>query len=168
MTQILNQDRALVVGLGEFALSRDPGDTLICYGIGSCIAFTAFDRSSGIGAMAHFVLPDGVATSRSAPVTRFCDRGVPYVAARLSEAGANLRMTVFRMAGGARMTAAAIATSKLNIGERNIAATKEAAAQSGLRVCAEDLGGTHGRTIRLSMRSGTLTVTMVGGSTIEL
>ena len=39
----LELNEIVVVGLGEIQISDNPDLTLTCYGIGSCIAMTAYD-----------------------------------------------------------------------------------------------------------------------------
>ena len=69
---------------------------------------------------------------------------------------------------GAHMTIARGFEAKLNIGERNIEATKAKAVEVGIRFRGEDVGGAHGRTVRLSAATGKVTISNVGGATYEL
>jgi chemotaxis protein CheD len=167
MIQSLGQD-AVVVSLGEYVVTRDAGALLVCHGIGSCIAFTAHDAVSGVAAMAHFVLPDSAQSARVTSEARFVDTGVPMIAREMLAAGAALERTVFKMAGGAHMTVAKGFESKLNIGERNVEAVRAAMTALGLKLAAEDVGGTHGRTVRLYAGSGRVTITTAGGNAREL
>jgi chemotaxis protein CheD len=66
------------------------------------------------------------------------------------------------------MTIARGFEAKLNIGERNIEATKAKAVEVGIRFRGEDVGGAHGRTVRLSAATGKVTISNVGGATYEL
>jgi chemotaxis protein CheD len=89
------QEQSVVIGLGEYHVTKDPDTTLVCYGIGSCIAFAAHDPASGVVGMAHFVLPDSTATTREVNPARFCDTGVPLMLRELERAGADLKKTSF-------------------------------------------------------------------------
>jgi chemotaxis protein CheD len=170
MIQSVGEEQALVIGLGEMRVTTDQNALLVCYGIGSCIAFTAFDPVSHVAAMAHFVLPDSTqansVTARN-PI-RFVDAGIRAMLSELEAAGAIKSRTVFKMAGGAHMVVAAGLASKLNIGGRNVEAAKETTAALGIRVRGEDVGGTHGRTVRMRAATGKVQVSMVGGTSYEL
>lgn len=168
MMQVVGNEQQAVIGLGEFHVARDARITLVCYGIGSCIAFTAFDASSKVAAMAHLVLPDSTQAARVTNPARFIDAGVPLVIDQMKAAGANMQKTVIKIAGGAHMTVARGFEHKLNVGARNIEAVHETLAALGLALRAEDVGGTHGRTVRLDARTGTLTIAKAGGQSYEL
>jgi chemotaxis protein CheD len=170
MIQSVGEEQAVVIGLGEMRVTDDPGVVLVCYGIGSCIAFTAFDPVSRVSGMAHFVLPDsaqGNSTAARNPV-RFVDSGIHEMLGQLEAAGALRSRTVFKMAGGAHMVVAPGFASKLNIGERNVESVRATTGSAGIRVRGEDVGGAHGRTVRVFAATGKVTVSTVGGSSYEL
>ena len=68
------------LSLGEWAVSNDPSSVLTCLGLGSCVAFIAYDPTTHIGGMAHMVLPDS-ALGRPTPRSeaKFVDVAVPLV-----------------------------------------------------------------------------------------
>lgn len=168
MTQGVGQERATVISLGEYRITRDRDEVLVCYGIGSCVAFMAYDAAAGVRGMAHFVLPDSAQSARITSEARFVDTGVAMMLRELTAAGALLERTTFKIAGGAHMTIAKGFESKLNIGERNVEAARQAMKDAGLAFTAEDTGGTHGRTVRLLAGDGRVTVSTVGGQTHDL
>ncbi len=51
------QNKRILVGMGEFAVSHNP-HTLSCIGLGSCIGVALYDRISHMGGLAHIMLPD--------------------------------------------------------------------------------------------------------------
>ncbi len=168
MIQSVGQDMAIVVSLGEMHLTDDPAALLVCFGIGSCVAFSAFDPVSRIAGMAHFVLPDSTAGAEVKTPERFVDAGIPLMLERLEAAGAARSRTIFKMAGGAHMVLARGFESKLNIGERNVESARATLTALGLRVRGEDVGGTHGRTVRMFAATGKVMVSTVGGASYEL
>jgi chemotaxis protein CheD len=168
MIQGVGQEQAIVVSLGELHVTDDPTALLVCFGIGSCIAFTAVDPVSKISGMAHFVLPDSTQGNGSRNPERFVDAGIPVMLQRMEKAGAIRSRTVFKMAGGAHMVLAKGFESRINIGERNIESARATAAAHGLRLRSEDVGGSHGRTVRLTVGNGKVTVSTVGGASYEL
>ncbi len=168
MIQSVKQEQAVVISLGEMRVTDDPGALLVCFGIGSCIAFSAVDSVSKVCGMAHFVLPDSTQGAGGKSAERFVDAGIPIMLEKLADAGAVRSRTIFKMAGGAHMVMARGFERRLNIGERNIESARATMAALGLRFRSEDVGGTHGRTVRLSIARGNVMVSTVGGASYEL
>ena len=70
---------------------------------------------------------------------------------------------VIKLVGGAHMTpAAAPGIELMRIGDRNIDAVRTQLKKLGLKAIAEDLGGNNGRTVRLDVESGRVTVVTAG------
>ncbi len=157
-----------VVGLGEIAVSTKGEDTLVSLGLGSCVCVTAFDPKSGVAGMAHIVLPDsGGSEQRQTP--KFADVALPTLFEQMEKAGASKAGLVIKLAGGAQMMPVkAPNTSVMNIGDRNIESVKELLQKAGRRVKAEDLGGTQGRTVRLTVGTGKVTVARAGMDQTDL
>lgn len=157
-----------VVGLGEIAVSKVAEQTLVSLGLGSCVCVAAFDPKSGVAGMAHIVLPDsGGNQKRQTP--KFADVAIPMLFEQMEKAGASLSRVVTKLAGGAQMMPATAPNAhQLNIGERNIEAVKDLLKKAGRRVQAEDLGGTKGRTVRLSVGTGKCTVARAGEAQVDL
>ena len=151
-----------VVGLGEIAVSTNPDDVLVSLGIGSCVCVAAFDRVSKVAGMAHIVLPDS-AGQEHRQTAKFADVAIPMLFEQMKEAGAIKGTTVIKLAGGAQMMPVkAPNAQQMNIGQRNIEAVKALLGQDGRRIQAEDLGGTQGRTVRLKVGGGGVTVSRAG------
>ncbi len=151
-----------VVGLGEIAVSKNPDDVLVSLGLGSCVCVAVFEPTSGVAGMAHIVLPDsgGEERRRSA---KFADVAIPQLFEQMKKAGAASTGMVIKLAGGSQMMqATAPGATQMNIGGRNIEAVKDLLKKAGLQVKAEDLGGTHGRTVRLTVGTGTVTASTAG------
>lgn len=159
----------LAVGLGELKGSRDPEAQLVCYGLGSCIGLCLWDPRTRVGAMAHVVLPDS-SLSRGPVVqpAKWADTAVPAALELLATLGANRSTITVRMAGGARMLNVVGAGSRLDIGARNTEAVREILAKHDLRLAAEDVGGTWGRTFTLNVGTGRLVVSTAGRGEHEL
>jgi chemotaxis protein CheD len=150
-----------VVGLGELKYATKPGDELMCLGLGSCVAISAWDRVNKQGAMAHVVLP--ACSPGREPTPKFADVAVPELLENLKKMGANPLHLEIKLVGGAHMSpAAAPGMQLMRIGDRNIDAVKAQLKQLGLKAIAEDLGGNNGRTVRLDVESGRVTVVTAG------
>jgi len=147
------------LSLGEWAVSNDRDAVLTCLGLGSCVAFIAYDPVARVGGMAHMVLPDstqGRPTPRSE--AKFVDVAVPMVLEEMLRLGAMRMRLQVSLVGGASMLPNQRGPESMNIGARNAAAASAAVQARGLRVRLEDVGGTQGRTVRLQMRTGEVVV----------
>ena len=48
----------LAVGVGDMKVSAKQEETLVTYGLGSCIGVTIWDPVSRVGGLLHFMLPE--------------------------------------------------------------------------------------------------------------
>ena len=161
------QDKALVVGLGEIKVSTGGEGVLVCLGLGSCVALCCHDPVARVGGMAHIVLPSSEGRALGSP-GKFADTAVPALTEAITKAGGLKSRLSVRIAGGAQMTMASEASGIFNIGASNVEATKRALRREGLRVHAEDTGGSAGRTVRLAAGSGEVVVNTSVSSTRNL
>lgn len=151
--------------MGELAVSSVPGDVLVAVGLGSCIGLALLDRRLGIAGLAHIVLPQSQAPVNENP-NKFADLAVPQLVAELTELGARRIRLEAVLVGGASMFSAS--SSSLEVGQRNEAAVRELLAARHIPVVAEATGGSRGRTIRVDVASGAVTVREAGGRDTEL
>jgi chemotaxis protein CheD len=155
-----------MVRMGELAISAAPADTLVSIGLGSCIGLALLDRRRGVAGLAHIVLP--AAPEAEPPSPKYADTAVPLLVDRLMRLGA-LRFSLEAvLVGGAEMFSFANARGNLDVGQRNEQATLEALARHGVSVRASATRGNKGRTIRVHVGSGLVTVREAGGTEIEL
>lgn len=151
----------VVVEIADFAVVG--GDAiLVTVGLGSCVALVLHDPSTGIAGLAHILLPSIGTGPPSIHPAKYADTGVPLLVEEMRRHGASGQM-VAKMAGGARMFAALL-SSGINMGQRNIDATRAALETLGIPVIAEDVGADFGRSVRVVARTGAMTVrSLVGG-----
>lgn len=160
-------EHAVVAGLGEIKISNNPDDVLTCLGLGSCIGLGLYDPVAKVGGMAHIVLPDSGGRTASVP-GKFADEAIPNLIMAVVAAGGMRSRMKARMAGGAQMTGLNGPNSIFAIGVANADATRKALAEAGIRLLAEDVGGNSGRTLRLWMNTGEMTVSYSGKDTKQL
>jgi chemotaxis protein CheD len=132
------------VRMGELAVSNTVGDELVAIGLGSCVGVAMVDRKAGVAGLAHVVLPES--HGKPGPAGKFADLAVPDLVARLSERGAARGRLEAVLIGGARMFTVG---ASFDIGARNADAVREALLREGIRVAADETGGTRGRTARV-------------------
>ena len=150
----------VMVRMAELAVSASLEDVLASIGLGSCVAVCLIDRRRQLGGLAHVMLPESPGGEAGATPAKFADSGVPALMAELGRLGALRPRLEAVLVGGAHMFARA---GTLDIGARNVAAVRETLLRAGVRVSAQDTGGQAGRTVRLHVATGTVTVKAAGG-----
>jgi chemotaxis protein CheD len=152
----------VVVDVADFAVAG--GDSvLVTLGLGSCVALALHDPATGIAGLAHILLPTVGTNPPSIRAAKYADTAVPMLVEEMRRHGAR-RKLVAKMAGGARMFAALL-PSGINMGERNIEATRAALAKLGIKIIGEDVGGEYGRSVKFFAATGAMTVrSLVGGN----
>jgi chemotaxis protein CheD len=75
--------------------------------------------------------------------------------------GASPRRVTARLAGGASMFAALAAPGTIQMGERNVVASRQVLHSHGIPLVGEAVGGDFGRTVRLDVSEGSLEVRSV-------
>ena len=157
-----------VVGLGEAKVLRaDPGidDSLVAYGLGSCVAICLWDPGSQVAGMAHVVLPGADPTG--APNAKFARSALPALVSLMqaSGAGKDARRFVARLAGGAQVLKLGGSGNLPRVGDQNARAVQEALAEAGVLVQALDLGGSKGRSVWFDPRErGQIRVRAIGST----
>ncbi len=149
-----------MVRMGELAISDTPGDVLVSLGLGSCIGLALVDKRAGVAGLAHIVLPETTGNPKPEAMNKFADHAVPALLDGMVERGASRVFMQAALVGGASMFAAA----GLEVGQRNAVAVRELVAERRLNVVAEAVGGSRGRTVRVDVASGTVSVREAGGT----
>jgi chemotaxis protein CheD len=160
MSEIVVRVADLNVGDGE--------DVLVTVGLGSCVAIVLHDAGAGIGGLAHVLLPSPALSRDTDNAAKFPQTAVPRLLELMVARGASARRIVARIAGGASMFAALAPAGAIQMGERNIVATRQALNLNGVPLVGEAVGGDYGRTVRLFVRDGRVQVSSVAHGTQEL
>jgi chemotaxis protein CheD len=157
------------VRVADYAVARGDSAVLTTVGLGSCVAIILHDSRARVGALAHVLLPsEELSRDRSNPA-KFPGTIVPVMLDEMAALGAgDVRRITARLVGGAKMFGSLMGTGSLNVGERNIIASREALERAGVEVAAEDVGGDHGRTVYLHVADGRVEVRSIRKGTREL
>lgn len=156
------------VSLGEIKISNDPNVILACYGLGSCIGISAFDRVSKIGALAHVVLPNDKNSLTDSFPAKYANSAIPYLIREVEKMGARKERLIINIAGGAKILSCIPAGSMLDIGEKNVVAVLEALSKQNLKVNNQDVRGNIGRTVFLHINNGKTLVKTAMNQIVEL
>ena len=148
--------------MGMMGVRRDKDEELFAIGLGSCIGLAVVDRTARVAGLAHIVLPES--HDQQGEPGKFANRAVPELVFRMRLQGAVPRRMEAVLVGGARMFAA----GDLDIGARNAEAVRDALDAVHVKVHAEAIGGTLGRSVRVNAANGTVTMKEVGGKPVLL
>jgi chemotaxis protein CheD len=148
--------------MGEMVVSNTPTDELIALGLGSCIGLAIVDRRAGVAGLAHIVLPE---RHPGGDRGRFADTAVPQLVKCMRAVGGVVRRMEAAIAGGARMFEM---SGGLDIGRRNEEAVRAALSAAKIALRATETGGNQGRTMRIDVGAGVVTVRAVGQSPVTL
>lgn len=136
---------------GEHAVTTDPADMLVTV-LGSCVSACIRDPISGVGGMNHFMLPG----ESRAPSWREATNEMRYgqfamerlINDVLMRGGRRDRLEI-KVFGGAN-----VLQSSIRIGSNNAEFVRDYCRVEGLKIVAEDLGGTHPRRIHYFPMTG--------------
>lgn len=146
------------IGIGDYSASRTPGDKLVTYALGSCVALVLTDPQTGVTGMAHIALPrpGKRETPRPAPGYYATD-AVPALLAQMAQLGADPsgRGFVAKLVGGASVIST---MTRFDIGKRNVLAVRKLLWRYGLAPTAEDTGGELSRTVSIHVGERTATI----------
>jgi len=143
--------------------SADPGDVLVIYGLGSCVAVCLYDPLARVGGMLHALLPGQTwhKNGHGLPA-KFVDQGVPLLIETLVALGAKPFRLTATLCGGAQMVTAPGLNDKLNIGERNALVARLVLQAAGVKRVAQAIGGYKARTVKLYLVNGQVMVKTLG------
>ena len=141
------------VGMADYKVGRAP-DTLISYGLGSCIGISLYDPQTKIGGLLHIMLPDSNQSRANENRAKFADTGIPDMLNELIRMGAAKSRLVAKLAGGSQMFAFANASDIMRVGLHNASASKEILKKLSIPIVGEDTGGNYGRTVQIDLSTG--------------
>lgn len=154
--------KILPVKMAEYGIARDH-EILTCIGLGSCVGIALYDAVVRMGGLAHIMLPRW--TEALHPLNhcaKFSDSAIAMMVQDMERLGASSAHIQAKIFGGANMFPS-MQTEILNVGEKNIAAIRTELANRKIRIIAEDLGGSSGRTIFFDTRDGSVRVKSIYG-----
>jgi chemotaxis protein CheD len=160
-------ETTISVGLGELVITRNPEEILVAYGLGSCVGIGMFNPKLHIAGLLHAVLPE-TTDGNNAVETKYADSGIRTMVNRMIQEGVDLNNTKIWMAGGANMLISTALSNTFDIGTRNINASIKTLSALHLKITNQEVGGNNGRTVRLYVGTGRMTVRVIGGQERDL
>lgn len=144
------------VRVADYAVAS--GDAVLAtLGLGSCVAIAIYDPRARVGGLAHVLLPNANMSRDRGNQAKFPATAVPLLLGEMRRLGARGPF-VGKLAGGASMFAALLPIGGVNMGQRNVDATRRALVEAGVSIVAQDTGGDYGRSVYLYLTDGRLVV----------
>jgi chemotaxis protein CheD len=151
-------ESAVRVKVADYAVRR--GDQVLAtIGLGSCVAIALYDGETQTGGLAHILLPSQSMSRETSNPAKFPETIVPLMLEEMRALGAGPTARISaKIVGGASMFSQLVVGSGVNVGERNIAATREVLAELGVPLIAEDTGLDYGRSVYFHLADGRIEV----------
>ncbi|TDA69396.1 MAG: chemotaxis protein CheD [Clostridia bacterium] len=155
------------VGIAQWWVAR--GNTrIVTLGLGSCVGIALWEAGTRTGGLAHIMLPESANFPDRNNPGKFADTAIPLTFQEMVKTGARAGAIVAKIAGGAQMFNFTGKNGMLNIGQRNVEATKQALERLKIKLLAEHTGGNLGRTMILDVATGQVTIRTLGHPLIYL
>ena len=145
-------DSKLTVGIADMKMAQGNG-VLITYALGSCIGLCFHDPRLRLGALLHIMLPLNMEAGRKNEM-KYADTGIRETLKQMTAHGANKARITAKIAGGAKMFEVAGNGALGNIGQRNIESVRMTLRREGIRLLAENVGGSVARTLSFDAATG--------------
>jgi chemotaxis protein CheD len=150
----------VLVRVADLRIGRK-SDVLLTVGLGSCIAIVLHDAVAAVGGLAHVLLPSPALSRPDANPAKFPQHAVPRLLELMTKAGASPRRITARLVGGASMFASLAPPGTIQMGERNVVASRQVLSGLGIPLIGQAVGGDFGRTVRLFVDSGKVKISSV-------
>lgn len=153
----MSEPTEIRVKVADYAVAG--GSTLlITVGLGSCVAIALYDPQAHVGGLAHVLLPSTGMSQDRTNRAKFPSTAVPMLCDRMQALGARTGRIRAKIVGGASMFTSLLSASGLQIGERNVVATRAALEHAGIPIIAQEVGGDYGRSVYFHVDDGRLVV----------
>lgn len=142
------------VGIADFGVASGNA-VLTTSGLGSCLGVAIYDRPASVAGLVHAMLPsrEEMAEGNEA---KFADTGIQALVEALEREGADRASLEAKLAGGSDMLD--FSEEGSGIGVRNAEIGRQTLESFDIPVVATDVGGEHGRSLRLETATGDLVV----------
>jgi chemotaxis protein CheD len=152
------------VGIAEYQVASD-GAVLTTSGLGSCLGVAIYDPESGVAGLVHVMLPSKEG-SDSDNDAKFADSGIRQLVSDLQRRGADRENLVAKIAGGSDMLD--FSETGSGIGDRNAEVGRQTLEEFDISLEGTDVGGEHGRSLRLETDTGDLVVKSANRESLRL
>jgi chemotaxis protein CheD len=146
------------VKVADYAVRRG-GQILATIGLGSCVAIALYDGESQVGGLAHILLPTPSMSRETSNPAKFPETIVPVMLREMRTLGTRAGASISaKIVGGASMFGQLVSGTGINVGERNVDATRAVLAAAGVPILDEDTGLDYGRSVYFHLADGRVEV----------
>lgn len=146
------------VKVADYAV-RKGGHVIATVGLGSCVAIALYDRDAKVGGLAHILLPSQAMSRETGNPAKFPETIVPIMLEEMRQLGSSPSARISaKIVGGASMFGQLVSGTGINVGERNVTATREVLAAANIPLLAEDTGLDYGRSVYFHIDDGRVEV----------
>lgn len=153
---MMDPQETIVVGIASGAIAKAPRK-IRTLGLGSCVAVMLYDLVSGVGGLAHILLPEAPVHRPIENPTKFADSAIPWLIQGIEARGGASDRLFAKLVGGGQMFTSS-QTMQGNVGGRNVEACRHLLHLHGISVEGDDVGGNYGRSVELDIATGIVTV----------
>lgn len=153
------------VKIADYAVLRDDG-LLITVGLGSCVGIALYDPLTRVAGLAHILLADSAMFKNQSNPAKFADTAIPLLVQQMAGLGAKHNRLKAKIAGGSQLFS--FEKSVISVGEKNIHSVRSVLSNLCIPILGEDVGGSVGRTMKVSVADGRVLVSTVGSPEKEI
>lgn len=144
------------IHVGEIFVGAKP--TEISTVLGSCVAVCIYDSTENIGGMNHYLVPLWNENGLQSP--KFGNISIPRLIENMLNLGCDIKNLEAKIFGGANVIN--VTQEDMMIGRKNILIAKEILREYGVKITAQDVGGTRGRKILMRTDTGKIFLRYTG------
>lgn len=150
------------VGMADLKTCVSPNG-VTTLGLGSCVGIALRDPVTKVGGLAHVMLPDSTQIRNSQQnIAKFADTGIEELVRQMERLGAKRSRIVAKIAGGATMFTFQGKSDMVQVGDRNVEASKLKLKNLNIPILAQDTGANYGRTVTFYPETGDFHIRAVG------
>lgn len=153
--------------ISDFKVVKNPC-ILETQSLGSCLGIILYDPSTKIAGLSHIMLPDSKNANVGNRPGKYADSAINEMLKQMLRLGADKSAIIAKIVGGACMFSGSTISEFMNIGARNVNATKKVLKELKIPLVSEDSGGKHGRTIEFHTDTGKVIIKSAMHPIIEI
>jgi chemotaxis protein CheD len=152
-------EKIIVVDMSDMKVATNP-HKICSSGVGSCVVVTLYDSLKRIGALAHpmMAMPEsGVEADEARGNLRFVESAIDSMISALEKMGSTREKLEAKIVGGASMFKV-FDSNPHSMGIRNAEAAHKKLEKEGIKIVANDTGGSVGRSVVFDLITGSIEV----------
>ena len=153
---MVTEPKIFKIKIAELKIAVAPA-ILRSSGVGSCVVICLYDIEKKIGGLIHALLPDSNSNPGTSNPYRFVDTSIEIALKEMGKKGCRKEDLEAKVIGGANMFKV-LCDEPGGMGAQNIAVAKKTLEKEGIKIAADDTGGSIGRSVEFDLDTGIVTV----------